>query len=209
MFGFKKKNIKLLDSSVIIDGRIKAIIETGFLEGNLCVPSFIISELQSLSDSKDNEKRRKGRRGLELLESLKKMVPLDIIDKYSDEVQKAEEVDIKLMMLSKELGAKLLTLDYNLNKVCKVNNVSVLDINELFEAVRPIVTLGQKLSVRIARRGDQAHQGVGSLEDGAMVIVDGAGDMVGKKIKIEVRQFLQTQSGRLIFAKYIKENEEQ
>ncbi len=159
-----------------------------------------------MSDSKDNEKRRKGRRGLEVLEAIKKIVPIEVVEKYPENVEKTIEIDMKLVVLSKQLEAKLITLDYNLNKVCKINNVGVLDINELFNAVRPIVVLGQRLSVRIARRGEQPHQGVGSLEDGAMVIVDGAGDMIGKKIKIEVRQFLQTQSGRLVFAKYINED---
>lgn len=201
MFGFGKKNIKVLDSSVLVDGRILGIIETGFLEGTLKVPSFIVVELQSLADSQSMEKRKKGQKALALIEQLKKIGAIEIEDSLSDSISKIKEVDTKLVFLCKELGAKLITLDYNLNKVAKIHDVSVLNINDLFAVLRPPFVMGDKITVKIVKPGEKPGQGVGSLEDGTMVVVDDAIEMIGKSVNGTVRHLSQIASGRIIFAK--------
>ena len=194
----RNKNQKVLDSSVLVDGRILGILNTGFLEGEITVPEFIIKELHALSDSKDHNKRRKGQRGLETLANIQKIFKVNISDKKVDD---AQEVDTKLILFCKEEKAKILSLDNNLNKIAKIHNVPVLNINELFSAIRPIVIYGQKISLKVIRRGEQEGQGIGTLEDGTMVIIDGGDEYIGRKIQVIVRQVLSTDSGRLVFAK--------
>jgi uncharacterized protein YacL len=201
MFGFGvKKNIKIIDSSVLVDGRILGIIESGFIEGDLRVPPFVILELQHLADSQTHEKRQKGKRALELLERLQKTGSVNVSDDEFDVVEKVKEVDTKLVLLCKELGAKLLTVDFNLNKIAKIHGVSVLNINELFSAIRPIVLPGDRFTIKIFRAGAMPDQGVGSLEDGTMVVVDGALKFRGQKVEVVCRQFNSNPSGRMVFA---------
>jgi len=200
---FKSKNIKVLDTSVIIDGRLLKIVETGFIEGDLIVPEFVLGELQALSDSGSMEKRTKGKRGLVILEKMQKLLNIQIINKFSDDINDTKEVDTKLVLFCKEKSCKLLTLDSNLNKIAKIHGVTVLNINDLFISLCPPYVMGDKVTVRIVKPGQQSGQGVGSLVDGTMVIVDGAEDQVGKKVTGEVRQFNSLTSGNMIFAKLI------
>lgn len=208
MLGFQRKNHKVLDSSVLVDGRILGIIDTGFFEGDIIVPEFIIKELQALSDSQNQDKRKKGQRGLDVLLKLQKIWKVVISNKTYKEMDDVKEIDMKLIFFCKKENAKLLSLDNNLNKVSKMHGVIVLNINDLFSAIRPIVVYGQKMSVKILRRGEQDKQGIAALEDGTMVIVDGGDNYIGKKTQVEVRQVLSTSSGRLIFAKINLEKNE-
>jgi uncharacterized protein YacL len=205
MLGFlkKEKNIKILDTSILIDGRIVKILKTGFLDGSFVIPNFVIGELHSLSDSHVDQKRSKGRRGLEVLESLQKIIPIEIVSDYDASIEKVLDVDGKLIILCDLMGAKLLTVDYTLNKVAKIKGVIVLNINDLFQAVRPPILVGDVISIRIVRRGKEENQGVGTLDDGTMVVVDEAQQFIGQKIKIEVRQVIENPAGRLVFAEII------
>jgi len=204
MFDFlKSKNVKVIDTSVIIDGRLLDIMETGFIEGDLIVPEFVLGELQALSDSKNNEKRKKGKRGLVVLEKMQKLLPIQVVSKFSDNVNETKEVDTKLVLFCKEKSCKLLTLDSNLNKIAKIHGVTVLNINDLFLSLCPPYILGDKVTVKVVKPGQQSGQGVGSLIDGTMVVIDGAGDLVGQRVTGEVRSFNKVTSGNMIFAKMI------
>ncbi len=189
---------KLIDTSVIVDGRILEITESGFLEGPLVLPRFVLRELQLIADSIDPMKRARGRRGLEVLAKLQELTTLDIVDQdYRD----IAGVDAKLVRMARERAAKLVTNDYNLNRVAQVEGVTVLNINELAGAVKPVVLPGEELHVTIVRDGKEAHQGVGYLDDGTMIVVENGRRLIGEDTEVQVTSVLQTVAGRMIFAK--------
>jgi uncharacterized protein YacL len=189
---------KLIDTSVIVDGRILEIVESGFLEGPLVLPRFVLRELQLIADSIDALKRTRGRRGLEVLAKLQEVTTLEIVDQdYAD----LTGVDAKLVRMARERGAKLVTNDYNLNRVAQVEGVTVLNINELAGAVKPVVLPGEELHVTIVRDGKEPHQGVGYLDDGTMIVVENARRLIGEDTDVQVTSVLQTVAGRMIFAK--------
>ncbi|MDE2571300.1 MAG: TRAM domain-containing protein [bacterium] len=189
---------KVVDTSVIIDGRIVDIVKTGFLEGPLIVPRFVLRELQMIADSLDSLKRTRGRRGLEVLATLQETEELDIAESdYAD----VHEVDAKLVRLAKDRKAKLLTNDYNLNRVAQLEGVTVLNINELANAVKPVVLPGEELNVSIIRDGKEQNQGVGYLDDGTMIVVENGKRLIGEHVDVQVTSVLQTVAGRMIFAR--------
>ena len=193
-------NEKVLDTSVIIDGRIADICRTGFVEGRLNVPRFILRELQSIADSEDALKRNRGRRGLDVLRLLQKepKVEIHIADRDYPEIA---DVDAKLVQFSKEIGAIVLTNDYNLNKVAELQGVKVLNINELANALKPVVLPGEEMSVLVLREGKEIGQGVGYLDDGTMIVIDGGKKYVGSEVEVVVTSVLQTPAGKMIFTK--------
>lgn len=192
--------MKILDTSVIIDGRITDITRTGFLEGRLTVPRFVLRELQTVADSEDVLKRNRGRRGLDVLNTLQRepKVQIDVSDIDYPEVA---DVDSKLVRLASDSGGGIMTNDYNLNKVAELQGVRVLNINELANALKPVVLPGEEMSVQIIREGKEAGQGVGYLDDGTMVVVDGGKNYVGEHADLLVTSVLQTPAGRMIFTK--------
>lgn len=191
---------KILDTSSIIDGRIADMAETGFLEGPLLVPEFVIHELQMVADSQDGSKRQRGRRGLDVLQRMRSNTELDLQITQTD-YARTRGVDMKLIELAKELDAKVLTTDFNLNKVAHLHAVEVLNINDLANALKPVVLPGEKMSISILKEGKEYNQGVGYLDDGTMVVVDHARRMIGRSIEISVTSVLQTSSGKMIFGK--------
>lgn len=191
---------KLLDTSVIIDGRIGDIIKTGFIEGKIIIPQFILDELHGIADSSDNLRRRKGRRGLDILGELKRNPEVEI-ETLEREFPRAVDADRLLIQLAKELGAKILTTDFNLNKVAKVEGVRVLNINELANAVKPRFLPGEELEVEVIDRGEEIGQGVGYLDDGTMVVVENGRRFIGKKIRAIVNSSLQTEAGKMLFVR--------
>ncbi|MFH1624709.1 MAG: TRAM domain-containing protein [Pseudomonadota bacterium] len=189
---------KILDTSVIIDGRIADVCETGFIEGTFIIPQFILQELQRIADSSDSIKRTRGRRGLDILNKMQKQVDLDV--KIVDEdFPKIREVDTKLVALAKKMNAKVITNDFNLNKVAELQGVSVLNINQLANALKAVVLPGEVMNVRILREGKESGQGVAYLDDGTMVVVDNAKRYMGKNVDVTVTSVLQTTAGRMIF----------
>ncbi|MFH1562491.1 MAG: TRAM domain-containing protein [Nitrospirota bacterium] len=191
---------KLLDTSVIIDGRIADICEAGFIEGTLVIPRFVLKELQKIADSSDGLKRNRGRRGLDVLNKIQKMVDIPVkIDEI--DFPEIKEVDGKLVKMGKVQGAKIFTNDFNLNKIAELEGVKVLNINELAEALKPVVLPGEEMNVHIIKEGKEFTQGVGYLDDGTMVVVDNGQDFIGQKVKVNVSSVLQTTAGRMIFAK--------
>ena len=197
---------KLLDTSVIIDGRIADLCETGFMEGEFVIPQFILQELQHISDSADSLKRARGRRGLDILNHIQKNddVRVEIIE---DDFPNIKEVDAKLVELGKKLGAKILTNDLNLNKVAELQGVQVLNINELSNALKPVVLPGETMRVFVLKEGKEAGQGVAYLDDGTMVVVDNAKRCIGKNIDVVVTSILQTSAGRMIFTRLREETD--
>jgi uncharacterized protein YacL len=189
---------KIIDTSVIVDGRILEIVECGFLEGPLVVPRFVLRELQLIADSVDGMKRTRGRRGLDLLAKLQEITPIEIAERDYDDVS---AVDAKLVRLAIERKAKLVTNDYNLNRVAQVEHVIVLNVNQLADAVKPVVLPGEELHVTIVRDGKEAHQGVGYLDDGTMIVVENGRRLIGEDVDVQVTSVLQTVAGRMIFAK--------
>jgi uncharacterized protein YacL len=191
---------KLLDTSVIIDGRIYEICKAGFLEGRLVVPSFVLDELRAVSDSEDDLKRGRGRRGLDILARLQHELsrPVTVLNRDYPELP---DVDSKLLKLAAELGAKIVTNDYNLNKVARVQNIKVLNINELSNAVKPVALPGEEMTVKIVKAGKEAGQGVAYLEDGTMIVVEGGLRYIDETVQILVTSSLQTSAGRMIFGK--------
>ena len=189
----------LLDTSVIIDGRIADIARAGFLRGTLLIPRFILLELQGIADSSDPLRRARGRRGLDLLARLQKeaLMPVQVIERDPTELL---EVDTKLVAIARELGCPILTNDYNLNRVAELQGVRVMNVNELATAVRPVVLPGEELGVKVIQEGKEAGQGVGYLEDGTMVVVEGGSRHVGNDLEVVVLRVLQTVAGRMIFA---------
>lgn len=191
---------KVLDTSVLIDGRIYDICKAGFLEGPLVAPAFVLDELRHIADSADSLRRNRGRRGLDVLARLQEEAEsrVRIVEKdYPD----AEEVDVKLLRLARDLGGAVLTNDYNLNKVAGVTGVRVLNINELAGALRPAVLPGEEMTVQVIREGKEPGQGVAYLEDGTMVVVENGRRRMGEKLEIEVTTVLQTSAGRMIFGR--------
>ncbi len=195
-----EENCKVLDTSVIIDGRIADICETGFLEGVLIIPQFILKELQHIADSSDSLRRNRGRRGLDILQKIQKNPDLNVRIIQQD-FPKIREVDGKLVTLGKALNAKILTNDYNLNKVAELQGVGVLNINQLANAVKPVVLPGEMLSVFVLKEGKEYGQGVAYLEDGTMVVVDNAKKDIGREVTVTVTSVLQTTAGRMIFTR--------
>jgi uncharacterized protein YacL len=199
----KKMNLskKLVDTSVIIDGRINDICESGFMEGVLIVPRFVLQELQFIADSSDHMKRSKGRRGLDLLNALKKCpgVSVEIVDRDYKEIR---AVDEKLVAMAKDIGAKILTNDFNLNKIAEIQGVKVLNINDLSNAIKPTFLPGEKINIKIMKEGKEKEQGIAYLNDGTMIVVDGARRMMNKRIDVTVTNVLQTDAGRMIFARF-------
>ncbi|MGI8477356.1 MAG: PIN/TRAM domain-containing protein [Thermomicrobiales bacterium] len=189
----------LLDTNVIIDGRLPEIVRTGFLSGRLGVPRFVLDELQRIADSEDPLRRARGRRGLESLNDLRREFP-QAVDVLDDVVPEEREVDAKLIRLAKSRGSAILTNDFNLNRVAQVQNVSVLNLNELTNALRPSVLPGEELSLRLVQEGREAGQGIGYLDDGTMVVVDGGRALVGNLTAVVVTRLLQTGAGRMVFA---------
>jgi uncharacterized protein YacL len=201
-----KKTAKVLDTSVIIDGRVADICKTGFLEGTLVVPHFVLRELQQIADSADSAKRNRGRRGLDVLEKIKG-VPGVIVQILEKDYPDVKEVDLKLIELAKEMGAKIVTNDFNLNKVSQLRGVDVLNINELANALKPVVLPGETMKVFILKEGKEYNQGVAYLDDGTMVVVDNARRMIGKTIATQVTSVLQTTAGKMIFGRFPEEAE--
>jgi uncharacterized protein YacL len=195
-----KRNIKILDTSAIIDGRIADMAETGFLEGSLVIPGFVLRELQMVADSQDGSKRQRGRRGLDVLQRMQgnSLLTIQIIE---DDYPKVREVDLKLIELAKDLDGKIVTNDFNLNKVAHLHNVAVLNINDLANSLKPVVLPGEKMSILILKEGKEYNQGVGYLDDGTMVVVDHARRMIGRSVEIAVTSVLQTASGKMIFGR--------
>lgn len=192
--------ILILDTSVIIDGRIADICQTKFLEGRLVVPRFVLKELQQIADSQDSLKRARGRRGLDILNKLKKAENISLRIQEED-FAGISAVDEKLVKLGKLLGAKVLTNDYNLNKVAEFQGVTILNINELANSLRPVVLTGETFEVRLAKEGKEPNQAIGYLDDGTMVVVENGRKFLGNLQKVEVTSVLQTAAGRMIFAK--------
>jgi rRNA-processing protein FCF1 len=193
---------KILDTNVIIDGRIADICETGFVEGLLVVPQFVLRELQYIADSTDSLKRNRGRRGLDVLARLQKRPDLTILVSDRD-FPLVREVDAKLVALARETGARIVTNDYNLNKVAEVSGVTVLNINQLANALKPVALPGELMRVSVIKEGKEANQGVAYLEDGTMVVVDNARRFIGKILEVTVTSAIQTTAGRMIFAQYL------
>jgi uncharacterized protein YacL len=194
------RSAKILDTSVIIDGRIVDITSTGFVEGVMVVPGFVLEELRHIADSSDTLKRNRGRRGLDILNKMQKEshVPVQIVEQDFEDIP---EVDSKLVRLAKVMKGKIVTNDYNLNKVCELQGVPVLNINELANAVKPVVLPGEEMVAQIIKDGKEAGQGVAYLDDGTMVLVDGGRRHIGDTIEVVVTSVLQTAAGRMIFAK--------
>ena len=189
---------RLLDTSVIIDGRIADICDTGFVDGELIVPRFVLNELQFIADSSDSMKRSRGRRGLDVLNRMQKSTAINI-EIVEQDFPKIKGVDGKLVALAQKLNAKLLTNDYNLNKVAELQGVRVLNVNELANAMKPVVLPGEQMTVKIIREGKEQGQGVGYLDDGTMIIVDSAQKMINMTVDVIVTSVLQTTAGRMIF----------
>jgi uncharacterized protein YacL len=198
------ENTKILDTSVIIDGRIADITETGFVEGPLLIPQFVLSELQHIADSSDPVKRTRGKRGLEVLHHIQKQVNVDvrIVD---NDYPAVKEVDAKLIELAKEVRGKIVTNDSNLNKVAELQGIVVLNINELANSLKPVVLPGEEMNVKILKEGKEMGQGVAYLDDGTMIVVDNGRRQIGKTIDVIVTSILQTPAGRMIFARLKEE----
>ena len=196
-----KNTFKILDTSVIIDGRIADSVETGFVDGTLVIPQFVLRELQLVADSSDSMKRNRGRRGLDILQRIQKMPQLNI-QILEDDFPNVREVDMKLIELAKVYDCKIVTNDFNLNKVAQLHGVDVLNINELANALKPVVLPGETMRVFILKEGKEYNQGVAYLDDGTMVVVDNARKMISKTIDIAVTSVLQTTAGKMIFGRF-------
>ncbi len=197
-----QRRYKVLDTSVIIDGRIADVCETGFIDGTLVIPQFVLKELQLVADSADTLKRNRGRRGLDILQKIQKMSGVEVMISDVDFVD-IRDVDLKLIELARTLHGKIVTNDFNLNKVAQLRGVEVLNINELANSLKPVVLPGEIMKVFILKEGKEYNQGVAYLDDGTMVVVDNARKMIGKTIDIVVTSVLQTTAGKMIFGRYI------
>lgn len=201
---FKRQEIReeavIVDTSSIIDGRIIDLVKTGFLEARFIVSRFVLNELHTLADSSDHIKRQKGKRGIEILHSLKKEAGADVIISDVD-VGEAKSVDEKIVKLAQDLDARILTTDYNLNRIAQLQGVKVLNINDLINALKPTFISGEKFSLKLIKEGKEQNQAIGYLEDGTMVVVENAKRLIGKTVEIEVSSVLQSPSGRIVFTK--------
>ncbi len=195
-----KKSFKVLDTSVIIDGRIADVADTGFMDGIYVIPEFVLRELQVVADSTDSSKRQRGRRGLDMLQRMQSNQNLQI-QIVPDDFPSIKEVDLKLIELAKKWEAKIVTNDFNLNKVAHLHRVDVLNINDLANALKPVVLPGEKMNILILKEGKEFNQGVGYLDDGTMVVVDHARRVIGRSVEITVTSVLQTASGKMIFGR--------
>ena len=198
-----QKRYRILDTSVIIDGRVADICETGFIDGTLVIPQFVLKELQLVADSADSLKRNRGRRGLDILQKIQKMSGVDVMISDID-YPEVREVDLKLIELARTLQGKIVTNDFNLNKVAQLRGVEVLNINELANSLKPVVLPGEFMKVFILKEGKEYNQGVAYLDDGTMVVVDNARRMISKNIDVVVTSVLQTTAGKMIFGRYIE-----
>ncbi|MGK7899480.1 MAG: PIN/TRAM domain-containing protein [Xenococcus sp. (in: cyanobacteria)] len=196
----KATSSKILDTSCIIDGRIESLLKTGFLEGNIIIPKFVLQELQNLADNSNDQKRIRGRRGLDILNRIQGDFPERIIIRDTN-YEDLDTVDSKLVMLTQEISGILLTNDYNLSKVANLQGVSVLNVNDLAQSLRPLYLPGDNLELKIIKQGKEPEQGIGYLDDGTMVVVDEGHRYVGGEIQVIVTSSLQTSAGRMIFAK--------
>jgi uncharacterized protein YacL len=203
----QKKAYKILDTSVIIDGRIADICETGFLDGILVIPHFVLRELQQVADSADGLKRNRGRRGLDILQRIQKMAGITV-QFVENDYPAIREVDMKLIELAREFDAKIVTNDFNLNKVAQLRGVEVLNINELANALKPVYLPGETMKVFILKEGKEFNQGIAYLDDGTMVVVDNARKMIGKTVESSVTSVLQTTAGKMIFGRYEEKRSE-
>lgn len=194
------EEVTVLDTSVIIDGRIVDICKTKFLESKMVIPKFVLKELQQIADSTDPIKRQRGRRGLEILHTIQKESGMDII-LNEDDFPEVNEVDAKLVKLAKLLEAKILTVDFNLNRVASIQGIKVLNINELTNALKPVVFPGEEMTIKLIKEGKEHNQAIGYLDDGTMVVVEEARRHIGQEMKVVVTSALQTQAGRMIFTK--------
>jgi uncharacterized protein YacL len=197
----EREDVILLDTSVIIDGRVADILQTKFIEGRIVIPRFVLRELQQIADSGDSLKRNRGRRGLDVLNKIQKDSKLNVRINEED-FPEIKDVDAKLVKLGQLLGGKVVTNDFNLNKIAELQGITVLNINELANALRPVVLPGEAMDIRISKEGKEYNQGVGYLDDGTMVVVDNTRHMIGQVIKVAVTSVLQTSAGRMIFAKF-------
>ena len=197
------RSFKILDTSVIIDGRVADICETGFMDGTMVIPQFVLKELQQVADSADSLKRNRGRRGLDILQKIRKMSGIDVNISEVD-FPDVKEVDLKLIELAKVQNAKIVTNDFNLNKVAQLQGVQVLNINELANALKPVVLPGEFMRVFILKEGKEYNQGVAYLDDGTMVVVDNARKHIGENVDVTVTSVLQTTAGKMIFGKAIE-----
>ncbi len=195
---------KIIDTSVIVDGRIVEIVAAGFLEAPLVVPRFVLRELQAIADSLDSMKRTRGRRGLEVLNRLTELTTIEISERDYDDLPPGS-VDAKLVRLAQESDGRLVTNDYNLNRVASVEGVVVLNINELANAVKPVLQPGDEMHVQVMREGKEPHQGVGYMEDGTMIVVEHGRKLIGEAADVVVTSVLQTVAGRMIFARLKKD----
>ena len=191
---------KVLDTSVIIDGRILDIARAGFIEGPLVVPVFVLEELQHIADSADGLKRNRGRRGLDTVAEIQELKNVEVMI-YNGKIKEISEVDSKLLKLATELNGKIVTNDFNLNKVARVQNLEVLNINELANAVKPLYLPGEEMEILIVREGKEHNQGLAYLDDGTMIVVENGKDLIGEKVNVVVTSALQTSAGKMIFAK--------
>jgi uncharacterized protein YacL len=195
-----KRNLKILDTSAIIDGRIADVVETGFLEGTLLVPEFVLRELQIVADSSDASRRQRGRRGLDILQKMQAHPSL-AVQIIEDDFPQLREVDLKLIELGKKMSAPIVTNDFNLSKVAQLHRVRVLNLNDLASSLKPLVLPGERMNIVVMKEGKEYNQGVGYLDDGTMVVVDHARRMIGRAVEITVTSVLQTASGKMIFGK--------
>lgn len=205
-FAKEVKGLKpyILDTSAVIDGRIADLIETSILDNQLIMPRFVLNELHAIADSSDKMRRSRGRRGLDILNRLRNAPNVDfkIYDREAPE-SASQPVDMKLVLLAKMLDGKIITGDFNLNKVAKLQNVSVINLNDIANALKPVHLPGEGLDVRIVKAGEEAGQGVGYLDDGTMIVVEGGKEFIGRLVKISVTSVLQTSAGRMIFGKFV------
>jgi uncharacterized protein YacL len=190
----------VLDTSVIIDGRIADICKLGFLEGTLIIPRFVLSELQNIADSPEPLRRTRGRRGLDILNEIQKQVTIDVRISEVD-FPDMREVDAKLVRLAKDMSAKIVTNDFNLNKIAQFQGIDVLNINDLANALKPIVLPDEDFVIKIIKEGKEPGQGVGYLDDGTMVVIENGGKLIGKEVKVRVTSVLQTSAGQMIFTR--------
>ena len=198
--GLAKSSAKVLDTSVIIDGRIFDLCKTGFIEGTLVIPSFVLDELRHISDSSDSLKRNRGRRGLDILNKIQKELEVET-EIWEGDFKEIAEVDSKLLKLAQKLGGKVITNDFNLNKVAEFQGVPVLNINDLANVIKPVVLPGEEMKIVVIKDGKESAQGIGYLDDGTMIVVEGGRKFIGEEIFITVTSVLQTSAGRMIFAK--------
>ena len=189
-----------MDTSAIVDGRMADICETGIVESDVIVPKFVLLELQEISDSSDRSKRNRGRRGMDMLQRLQRSKNIEVVinDSLYPEI---EEVDSKLVALAMDLGGRIVTTDYNLGKVAELQDVTAINVNDLANALKPVVLPGEVLKIDLVKPGEEPGQGVGYLDDGTMVVVDGARDKIGDLVAINVTSVIQTTAGRMIFGK--------